>query len=71
MVVRFQKICAICHRIFSTGFLHNEVLFRSMPEVERILEDSNFDFRHVKLCDLDIARENWLNYLQTFILWRP
>ena len=23
-----------------------------------ILEDSNFDFRYVRLCDLDIPREN-------------
>ena len=30
-----------------------------------ILEDSNFDFRYVRLCDLDIPRENWLNYWQT------
>ena len=30
-----------------------------------ILEDSNFDFRYVRLCDLDIPREKWLNYLQT------
>ena len=26
------------------------------------LEDSNFDFRYVRLCDLDILREKWLNY---------
>ena len=30
-----------------------------------ILEDSNFDFRCVRLCNLDIPREKWLNYLQT------
>ena len=29
------------------------------------LEDSNFDFRNVRLCDLGIPREKWLNYLQT------
>ena len=29
------------------------------------LEDSNFDFRYVRLCNLDIHREKWLNYLQT------
>ena len=28
------------------------------------LEDSNFDFMYVRLCDLDILREKWLNYLQ-------
>ena len=27
--------------------------------------DSNFNFRYVRLCDLDILREKWLNYLQT------
>ena len=30
-----------------------------------ILEDSNLDFRYITLCDLDIPREKWLNYLQT------
>ena len=25
-----------------------------------ILEDPNFDFRYIRLCDLDIPRENWL-----------
>ena len=30
-----------------------------------ILEDSNFSFRYVRLCDLDIPREKWFNYLQT------
>ena len=30
-----------------------------------ILEDSNFDFRSVRLSDLDISRAKWLNYLQT------
>ena len=30
-----------------------------------ILEDSNFNFRYVRLCDLDILKEKWLNYLQT------
>ena len=29
------------------------------------MEDSNFDFRYVRLCDLDILREKCLNYLQT------
>ena len=29
-----------------------------------ILEDSNFNFRYVRLCDLDVHREKWLNYLQ-------
>ena len=32
-----------------------------------ILEDSNFDFRNVVRCGLDIPKEKWLNnmYLQT------
>ena len=30
-----------------------------------ILEDSNFDLRCVRLCNLDIRREKWLNFLQT------
>ena len=28
-----------------------------------MLEVSNFSFRYVRLCDLDIPREKWLNYL--------
>ena len=30
-----------------------------------ILEESNFNFRYVWLCDQNIPREKWLNYLQT------
>ena len=30
-----------------------------------ILEESNFNFRYVRLWDLHIPREKWLNYLQT------
>ena len=30
-----------------------------------ILEDSNFEFRYVRLCCLDIPREKMVNYLQT------
>ena len=29
------------------------------------LELSNFNFRYVTLCDLEIPRYKWLNYLQT------
>ena len=29
------------------------------------IRGSNFHFRYVKLCDLDIPREKWFNYLQT------
>ena len=37
-----------------------------------ILEESNFNFRCVRLWDLDIPREKWLNYLQTMeTLIRP
>ena len=30
-----------------------------------MLEDSNFDFTYIRLYDIDISREKWLNYLQT------
>ena len=30
-----------------------------------IPKDSNFDLRYVRLCNLDIPREVWVNYLQT------
>ena len=30
-----------------------------------ILEESNFNFKYVRLCEADIPREKWLNYLQT------
>ena len=29
------------------------------------MEESNFDFRYVRLYDLDIPREKWLSYLHT------
>ena len=29
------------------------------------LEESSFNFRHVRLCDLDIPGEKWLNNFQT------
>ena len=28
-----------------------------------ILEESNFNFRYVRLCDLDVPKEQWLNCL--------
>ena len=30
-----------------------------------ILEESNFNFRYIRLWNLNIPREKWLNYLQT------
>ena len=30
-----------------------------------LLEESNFSFKYVGLCDFDIPREKWLNYFQT------
>ena len=30
-----------------------------------MLEESIFDFRYVRLYDVDIPKEKWLNYLQT------
>ena len=30
-----------------------------------IFEESNFDFRYVRLYDVDIPKGKWLNYLQT------
>ena len=30
-----------------------------------ILEETNFNFRYARLCNLDIHREKWLNCLQT------
>ena len=32
-----------------------------------ILEDSKFDFRYVRLCDLDIRREKWLQTVEALI----
>ena len=29
------------------------------------IERFHFSFRYVRICDLDISREKWLNYLQT------
>ena len=36
-----------------------------MNSLHYILEDSNFDFRYARLCDLDILRQKRFNYLQT------
>ena len=33
-----------------------------------ILEESNFNLRYVRLCDLHIPREKWLNYMQAVCL---
>ena len=30
-----------------------------------MLEESSFNFKYVRLCDLDITREKWLNNWQT------
>ena len=60
------------------------VVIASMSETERkptcildwinsphyIREESNFNFRHVRLCDLDIPRENYLQTLETLIRCR-
>ena len=32
------------------------------------LEESNFSLRYVRLCNLDIPREKWLNYFQTVVI---
>ena len=36
-----------------------------------MLEESIFDFRYVRLYDVDILKEKWLNYLQTVetLIW--
>ena len=38
---------------------------QNKPPPHYILEDLNFSFRDVRLCDLDIPREKWLICLQT------
>ena len=51
-------------KLVSIFVCHGELThFRLSPHF--ILEKSNFKFRYVKLCDLDITSENWLSYLQT------
>ena len=35
-----------------------------LPYTNHILEESNFSFRNVGLCDVDNPREKLLNYLQ-------
>ena len=45
-------------------FLFNP-LWTELTLSHYILEDSNFSFRYVRLSDLDIPGEKWLNYLQT------
>ena len=50
-----------CSRV-SRGIV-NPLLSEGTPS-NYILEDSNFDIRYVRLCDLDNPREKMLNYLQ-------
>ena len=50
--------------------MHNLTLFitNKLPyphHTHYTLDDLNFNFRYARLCDLDIPREKWLNYLQT------
>ena len=44
---------------------HTSYVGGIMNSPHYILEDSNFDFKYVRLCVLDILREKSLNYLQT------
>ena len=44
-------------RAFSTGLTHCRLHY--------ILDESNVNFGYVKLYDIDIPKEKWLNYLQT------
>ena len=44
---------------------NSNLLWTEWSRPQYLLEDSNFGFRYVRLCDLDIPWENWLNYLQT------
>ena len=50
-----------CYIKYGNGDLFGEaILFRRLKELPThyILEESNFNFRNVRLCDLDIPREN-------------
>ena len=40
-------------------------LWTELTHSHYVLEDSNFDFWEIRLCDLDILREKWLDCLQT------
>ena len=54
--------------LFQTNTNWNEnycTITRFKVSQHYILEESKFNSRYVKLCDLDIPREKWLNYLQT------
>ena len=50
------------------GALTNFRLNKLSPTLY-ILEESNFSFRYVSICDLYILREKWLNYLQQLKPW--
>ena len=39
-------------------------LLTELTPLHYILEESNFNFGYVKLWDLDIPREKWMNYLK-------
>ena len=51
--------------LFAYVILSDALVFEFLGHLPYILEDSNFSFGYIKLCDLDITREKWLNYLQT------
>ena len=58
---RTARILAFCIFLGCQG-----ITVRTLLWCDRglILEDCNFNFRYVQLCDVDIPREKWLNYLQ-------
>ena len=56
------ELIEVCVEIMSTM---SQPTVDWTPQPHIILEASNFNFRYVRLWDLDIPREKWLNYLRT------
>ena len=63
-LIRLRGFAGWSESLFG-GHVRRYVLKTEWTPPHYILEDSNFDLRYVRLCDLDILREKWLNYLQT------
>ena len=62
----FTNLCliepSVSGKSYSTWLLSHCILNRPSHS---IYEESNFNFRYVRLWDLHIPTEKWLNYLQT------
>ena len=62
-----QKISLLSKMLENLPSVSSPLIHCRLNELppQYILEESIFSFRYVRLCDLDIPREKWFNFLQT------